>query len=369
MYDYIIVGAGFYGSVFAREVKDAGKSVLVLEKRDHIGGNCFSYDYKNTHINIHKYGPHIFHTSNKDVWEYVNRFSPFIQYYHKVFSTFKGRVYSLPINLQTINYFYNVNLKPYEVPSFLKDKQSSISKPANLEEQAISIVGRDLYEAFFKGYTIKQWDVDPKDLPAKIITRLPVRFSYNDSYYNDIYQGLPVNGYTPLFEKLLQEIPVKLNTDYFTKRDYWRSNCKVLVYTGPLDRYFEYQFGRLSWRSIRFEMEDVGYDDYQGAATMNFADPEVPYTRIVEPKHFYKDRAYPAGKTVIIKEYSCVNDDEPYYPVRLRRDRDNLTKYKLLARKENNVIFGGRLGDYKYYDMHHVVRAALKKAQGSLGSI
>lgn len=363
MYDFVIVGAGFFGAVFAYEAKKADKKVLVIEKRDHIGGNCYSYDYPKTNINIHKYGPHIFHTSSKNIWEYINSFAVFNDYRHRVLTTARGKVYSLPINLATINKFYNLNLTPDEAGEFLKSKIPEIPFPGNLEEKAISLIGRELYETFIKGYTIKQWNCDPKDLPPEIITRLPVRTTYNDVYYDDDYQGMPVGGYTLIFEKLLKDIPVELKTDFFEKREYWRSVAKTLVYTGPLDLYFNYRYGKLRWRSCRFEIEKMQVDDYQGVSIMNYADREVPYTRIVESKHFYRETADLCRSTVIVREYPCDDQAEPYYPVRLKADLEILAKYQEAQSQESDVIFGGRLAEYKYYNMDQVISRALECAE------
>jgi UDP-galactopyranose mutase len=367
MYDFVVVGAGLFGAVFAHEAKRAGKKVLIIEKRDHIGGNCYSYDDTQTHINIHKYGPHIFHTPDRNVWNYIKSFADFNDYRHRVLTTAGGKIYPLPINLATINQFYHLNLTSNEAGEFLKSKTSAISNPQNLEEKAISLIGKELYEAFIKGYTIKQWDCDPRELPAEVITRLPVRSSDNDLYYDDDYQGMPAGGYTPIIEKLLNGISVELKTDFFEKRDYWRSIAKTLVYTGPLDRYFNYYHGKLRWRSCRFEIEKMKLDNYQNVSVMNYADKEVSYTRIIEPKHFYPERAHLSKGTIIIKEYSCDNPEEPYYPVRLKTDQEMLAKYQKAQNQEKDVIFGGRLAEYKYYDMYQVIAKALQQAEKALG--
>lgn len=362
MYDFVVVGAGLFGAVFAHEVNKAGKKVLVIEKRDHIGGNCYSYDDPETDINIHKYGPHIFHTPDKRIWNYINTFADFNNYQHRVLTTAGGKVYSLPINLATINRFYNLNLTPAEAAEFLKSKTSNIASPQNLEDKAVSLIGRELYEAFIKGYTIKQWNCDPVELPAEVITRLPVRTSYNDIYYHDNYQGMPVGGYEPIFEKLLENVPLELETDFFEKRDYWKSVAGTLVYTGPIDRYFDYRWGNLRWRSCRFEMERMSLNDYQGVSIMNYADRDVPYTRILEPKHFYRERAHLSRGTVIIREYPCDDPAQPYYPVRLKTDQEILAKYQEAQSREKDVVFGGRLAEYKYYDMWQVISRALEQA-------
>lgn len=368
MLDFVVVGAGVFGSVFAHEIKKTGKKVLVIEKRDHIGGNCYSYDDPETRINIHKYGPHIFHTPDKTIWTYINLFAEFNDYHHRVKTTAGGKIYSLPINLATINQFFNLNLTPDEAAAFLKAKSSGAGKPANLEDKAISLIGRELYEAFIKGYTTKQWGCDPRDLPAAIINRLPVRTTDNDLYYDDDYQGIPLGGYTPIFEKLLKGVPVELKTDFFDKRDYWKSVAKQLVYTGPIDRYFNYRFGRLTWRSIRCEIEKSPLNDYQSVSIMNYADREIPYTRIIEPKHFYPDQVHSSRGTVIIREYPHHDPSEPYYPVGLKADREILVKYQQAQTNEKNVIFGGRLAEYKYFDMYQVIAGALQKVKTLTGT-
>ncbi len=270
----------------------------------------------------------------------------------------------MPINLGTINSFYNINLKPFELEQFISGKREHFATPRNLEEMAVSLVGRDLYGAFIKGYTIKQWDCEPKDLPADIITRLPVRRSYYDSYYSDIYQGLPLKGYTDLFRNMLNKVPVEISIDFFADREYWRKRCKFLIYTGPIDRYFDYAQGELTWRSVRFESELVNVDDYQGTSVMNYADLDVPYTRIHEPKHLHPEKNYQSKSTVVIKEYSAKCPDEPYYPVNFVKDREICHKYMNKAAKEKGVFFGGRLAEYKYYDMHAVIEKALIDVRG-----
>lgn len=365
-YNYIIVGAGFFGAVFAQQAKECGKSVLVLEKRSHIGGNCYSYDYQDTNINIHAYGTHIFHTNDKKLWDYVNRFTEFNRYQHRVLTTYQNRVYLMPINLGTINAFYGTNLKPSEVDEFLESKRGKISNARNLEEKAISLIGKELYETFIKGYTIKQWGCDPTDLPPSIITRLPVRSSYHDSYFNDFYQGIPIGGYTPIFERMLEGIPVELEIDFSEDMSYWAERCEKIIYTGPIDRYFNYEFGRLNWRSVYFDIKQLDVNDYQGTSVMNYADIKVPYTRIHEPKHLHLERKFNPNETVIIKEHSQVNNDEPYYPVNFDSDKAMLAKYQLMQADEKNVIFGGRLAQYKYYDMHQVIASALSTARQEL---
>jgi UDP-galactopyranose mutase len=366
IYDYLVVGSGLYGSVFAQQATEAGRSVKVIEKRAHVGGNCYSHAYEDTNIIVHAYGTHIFHTSDAEIWNYVNRFSEFNRYQHRVLTTHRSRVYSMPINLGTINAFYGVNLRPHEVEGFLATKRGAIANPANLEEKAISLIGRDLYEAFIRGYTRKQWGCDPKLLPASIITRLPVRSSYNDGYFDDLYQGIPVGGYTPIFERMLHGIPVELNTDFLADAEYWRRRARKVVYTGPIDAYFDYEHGRLNWRSIRFETEQVATDDFQGTAVMNYADEDVAYTRIHEPRHLHPEGRFPPGVSVVVREYSLVDNDRPYYPVNFDEDKEKLAKYRALQAREGWTLFGGRLAQYRYYDMHQVIGAALKAAKTEL---
>jgi UDP-galactopyranose mutase len=365
-YDYVIVGSGIFGSVFAQQAREAGKSVLVIERRPHIGGNCYSYDYEDSGINIHAYGTHIFHTNDERIWKYVNRFTEFNRYQHRVLTTYRNKVYSMPINLGTVNSFYGVNLKPSEVSSFLASKRGNIERPANLEEKAINLIGRDLYDAFIKGYTTKQWGCHPRELPASIITRLPVRESYDDSYFDDRFQGIPVQGYTPMFERLLEGVPVELNTDFFDDRDYWLRRGRKIVYTGPIDRFFDYEFGRLNWRSVRFEFDDIAERDFQGTSVMNYAEVEVPYTRIHEPKHLHPERKASNQRTIIVREYSHIDDDEPYYPVNFDADKEKLARYVDLQDKFPQFVFGGRLASYKYYDMHQVVAQSLTTAKNEL---
>ena len=363
IYDYVVVGAGFFGAVFAREATDAGKTVLVVEKRGHIGGNCYTYEFEDSGIIVPLYGPHIFHTDSPEIWQYLHRFTEFNRYQHRPLTTHAGKVYTLPINLGTINAFYGVTLTPGDVQAFLRERTPTIPEPKNFEEKAISLIGPDLYNAFFKGYSTKQWKMDLTKLPAELITRLPVRQSYYDSYYEDRYQGMPLHGYTAVFERLLDGIPVELNTDFGVDRSYWRSRCQTLVYTGPVDEYFDCCYGQLRWGSVRFETESVPVPDYQGTSVMNFADSDVAYTRIVEPKHFHRERRFSEDRTVIIREYSCFDAARPYYPVRLAEDLALLERYRALAANEPGVIFGGRLAEYKYYDMDDVVAEALSTAK------
>ncbi len=361
-FDYLVVGAGMFGAVCAEQIRKKGKSVLVIEKREHVGGNCYTYDFDGTNINVHRYGTHIFHTSSKNTWEYINQFTEFNRYQHRVLTTYRDRVYVLPINLGTVNAFFGLNLKPREFADFIASKRENIATPSDLESKAVSLIGKELYEAFIKGYTIKQWQRDPKDLPADIITRLPVRSSYFDSYFDDIYQGIPVDGYTPIFERMLSGIEIKLGVDFLAERDYWTKQCETVVYTGPIDRYFGYIYGNLGWRSVRMETELLAIEDYQGTSVMNYADENVPYTRIHEFKHLHREKRHTPKATVVTKEYPAEINSDPYYPVNSPSDREILTRYHALAHQERHTVFGGRLAQYKYFDMNHAIEAALAAA-------
>lgn len=363
-FKYLIVGAGLFGSVVAERIASQKKeNVLLIDKRDHIGGNCFSEIEKETGIEVHKYGSHIFHTDKMEVWEYIRNFMTLNQYRHHVFTTYKNKVYQMPINLFTVNHFYNKNIKPSELNDFIKaeSEKENIKEPKNLEEKAVSLIGRPLYEAFIEGYTKKQWETDPKSLPPDIITRLPFRNNYNSEYFDDPVQGIPIEGYESLFKKLLSndKITLKLNTDYFSIKDQIPESVAI-IYTGPIDRFFEYKYGKLGWRTIKFSTEVVDIDDYQGTAVMNFADPEIPYTRVHEFKHYHSERKYDSGKTVIVKEYSkyAKDGEEPYYPINTKENMEMLLKYQSI--NTDNTYFGGRLGVYKYFDMDDVILSALK---------
>lgn len=365
--DYLIVGAGFYGAVMAERIANRlNRTVLLIDKRNHIGGNCYSVIDEETGIEYHTYGTHVFHTNSVDVWRYINRFTEFNGYYHQVLTTHKGRVYQMPINLETINSFYNVNLRPFEVRKFLQKEieKENIATPRNLEEKAISLVGRRLYEAFIKGYTIKQWNKDPKDLPATIIERLPMRTNYNENYFVDArWQGIPLDGYTKIFERMLDSpnIQVLLNCDYFECRLEFKFK-KSLIYTGPIDRYFDYCEGELEWRSIMINRRVEEVKDYQGIAVMNYADVEIPFTRIHEPRHLHPERNYNSGKTLLFEEIPRqAKGLDFYYPVADENNENILKRYKSLASKEKNVHIGGRQGDYAYYDMDKTILAALTK--------
>ncbi|MEU0797867.1 UDP-galactopyranose mutase [Amycolatopsis sp. NPDC005961] len=367
-YDLVVVGSGFFGlTVAERAAAELGKKVLILERRSHIGGNAYSEAEPETGIEVHKYGAHLFHTSNKRVWDYVNRFTEFTGYQHRVFARVKDQVYSFPMNLGLINQFFGKAHTPDEARELIAKQASEFDTNAaeNLEEKAISLVGRPLYEAFIRGYTAKQWENDPKNLGANIITRLPVRYTYDNRYFNDTYEGLPVNGYTAWLEKMAEHenIDIRLNVDYFDVREHIPAGTPT-VYTGPLDRYFGYSAGRFTWRTVDFESEVAQTGDFQGAPVINYNDQEVPYTRIIEFRHFHPERDYPKDKTVIFREFSrfANEEDEPYYPINTPENREKLEAYRELAKteaREKNVLFGGRLGTYKYLDMHMAIGSAL----------
>jgi UDP-galactopyranose mutase len=363
-FDVIVVGAGFYGATIAERAAALGRKVCVLERRSHVGGNSYSEIDANTGIEFHKYGSHLFHTNSEDVWRYLHRFTTFTNYRHRVLTIHKGQVYSMPINLGTTCAFFGRYLTPAQAQELLR-RQTEGANPANarnLEEKAIALIGRPLYEAFIRGYTKKQWQTDPRNLPASIINRLPVRFNFDPYYFNDKYEGLPTDGYTAVFRRMLDSprIDVRLGVDFFDVRESLRPE-QLIVYSGPIDRYFDYRLGELSWRTLDFEREAVDCDDYQGAAVINYADEDVPYTRIHEFKHLHPERGYPGGRTLICREYSrrARRGDEPYYPVNTARDRPLFAAYKELAARETNVLFGGRLGSYQYLDMHQAIAAAL----------
>ncbi len=367
-YKYIIIGAGFLGATVAERIANVlNEEVLILEKRNHLGGNCHSQCDPKSGIEYHTYGTHIFHTSNPDVWEYINKFTSFNSYRHQVLTTYKDKVYQMPINLETINAFYNINLKPYEVEEFLdrERKKANIRNPDdNFETMGISLIGKPLYEAFIQGYTKKQWGKDPKDLPAAIIKRLPFKKNYDESYYRSFWQGIPFNGYGAIFKKMLSspKIKVNLNTDFFKIRD--KINPKsTIIYSGPIDQLFNYCFGKLEWRSLRFEHKYVNVDDYQGTSVMNYAEESIPYTRIHEWKHLHPEREeiYRKDLTLITKEYSIEdNGENPYYPIGGDKNREILAKYNNEAKKLKNFIIGGRLGEYKYHDMHQTIAKGLE---------
>jgi UDP-galactopyranose mutase len=357
-YDYLIVGAGLYGSIFAYEMNKKGKKCLVIDKRNYIGGNIYTEEIEG--INVHKYGAHIFHTSNKEVWEYINQFCEFNNYINSPIANYKGEIYNLPFNMNTFNKLWGVKT-PREAQEKIEEqkKEYGIVKPKNLEEQAISLIGKDIYEKLIKGYTEKQWGRDAKDLPSFIIKRLPVRFTYDNNYFNDRYQGIPIGGYTKIIEKILEGIEVRLNSNFFDKREEYENIADKIVFTGMIDEYYNYCFGKLEYRSLKFETEVLSEENYQGNAVVNYTEREIPYTRIIEHKHFEYGQQ---EKTVITREYPIEwkEGDEPYYPVNNERNNELYLKYKELADKEEKVIFGGRLGEYKYYDMDRVIERVVK---------
>lgn len=358
MYDYLIVGSGLFGSVFAHEANKKGKRVKVIEKRNHIGGNIYCDNISG--INVHKYGAHIFHTNDKDIWDYVNAFVEFNRYTNSPMALSKGKLYNLPFNMNTFYQLWGVT-----TPQEAKDKISEQSKeydkiePSNLQEQAISLVGRDIFETLIKEYTEKQWGRDCRELPAFIIKRLPVRFTFDNNYFNDKYQGVPIGGYNKLIDGLLNDIEVETDIDYFNDRESWDCQARKIIYTGPIDRYFNYVYGKLDYRSLKFENEILNMQNFQGNAVVNYIDAAYPFTRIIEHKHFEFGNQ---EKTVITKEYpkEFEEGDEYYYPVNDSKNNRLFSQYKTLAALETNVIFGGRLAEYKYYDMHQVIASALK---------
>jgi UDP-galactopyranose mutase len=365
--DLVVVGSGFFGLTVAERVaNELGKRVLVVERRSHLGGNAYSAPEETTGIEVHQYGAHLFHTSNERVWEYVNRFSAFTGYVHRVYTTYQGEVYPLPINLGTVNQFFRKALSPTEARELIHQQADEIDsgEAKNLEEKGISLIGRPLYEAFIRGYTAKQWQTDPKELPASIISRLPVRYTYDNRYFNDTYEGLPVDGYTGLLTRMTESplIEVRLDTDFFDVRDEVVPEGVPVLYTGPLDRYFGYSEGRLGWRTLDFVQEVVDVGDFQGTSVMNYADEDVPFTRIHEFRHFHPERDYPQDRSVIVREYSrfAEDDDEPYYPINTATDREMLLRYREKARAEQGVLFGGRLGTYQYLDMHMAIASAFR---------
>ena len=377
--DLVVVGSGLFGLTIAERVaSQLGKRVLIIERRPHLGGNAYSEREAETGIEVHVYGAHLFHTSNKRVWDYVNQFTSFTNYQHRVFGKYDGQVYSLPMNLSLINSFFGKSHTPDEAKALIAEQASEIdtAAAANLEEKAISLIGRPLYEAFIKGYTAKQWQTDPKNLPAGNITRLPVRYTFDNRYFSDTYEGLPVDGYTAWLENMAADdkIDVVLDTDWFDVRDAVRaaSPDAPVVYTGPLDRYFDYADGELGWRTLDFEMEVLPTGDFQGTPVMNYNDADIEFTRIHEFRHFHPERKdYPTDKTVIMREYSrfAERSDEPYYPINESTDREKLAAYRERAKAETaaaKVLFGGRLGTYQYLDMHMAIASALTMFDNTL---
>ncbi len=369
MYDYLVVGAGLYGAIFAHEAKNAGKSVVVIDKRPNIAGNVFTEKVQGIHL--HKYGAHIFHTNDKAVWDYINQFATFNRFTNSPVANYKGEIYSLPFNMYTFNKMWGVTT-PKEAEKKINEQRTEfVGEPQNLEEQAISLVGRDIFEKLVKGYTEKQWGRDCKELPSFIIKRLPVRLTYDNNYFNALYQGIPIGGYTKMVENILNGIEVRLNVDFLKERDPYKNIAKKIVFTGPIDGYFNYMFGNLEYRSVRFEHELMDVENYQGNAVVNYTDREIPWTRIIEHKWFQfgkDDNGKDLDKTIISKEYSSEwkPGDEPYYPVNDYKNNNLYQAYKKLADAEPNVIFGGRLGEYKYYDMDVTIASVLELCKKEL---
>lgn len=361
-YDYLIVGSGLYGATFAYLAKQKGKKCLVIDKRAHLGGNIYCDDVEGIHV--HKYGAHIFHTSNKQVWDFVNSFVPFNRYTNCPVANYKGKLYNLPFNMNTFYAMWGVITPDAAAEKIEKQKkESGIVDPKNLEEQAISLIGKDIYEVLVKEYTEKQWGRDCRDLPAFIIKRLPVRFTFDNNYFNDAYQGIPIGGYNKLIEGLLDGIETKLNTDYFETREYWNNVADKIVFTGKIDEFYGYKFGKLEYRTVRFETETLNISNYQGNAVVNYTSHEQPYTRVIEHKHFEPENpSYKNQITVISKEYSTEWKEgmEPFYPVNDEKNTQVYGLYKKLAEEEKNVLFGGRLAEYKYYDMDDIIEKVMK---------
>jgi UDP-galactopyranose mutase len=355
-YDYLIVGAGMFGSVCAHELTKQGKKCLVIDSRNHIGGNCYTKNINGIHV--HSYGAHIFHTNDKKLWDYVSQFAEFKQYTHNVIANYKDEMYTLPFNMWTFNQMWGVNT-PEEAKEII-ESQKFKGEITNLEEQAMSMVGKDIYEKLIKGYTEKQWNRPCTSLPPSIIKRLPVRFTWDSNYFNDKYTGIPIGGYSQIFDKMLEGIDVLLNTDYFELKDYYDSIANKVIYTGPIDKFFDYQYGKLEYKSLRWETEQLEQDNFQGNPVINYTDSEVPYTRILEHKWF--DHQSQKG-TIISREYPTDYDgtNEPYYPIRDTKNTDTYNKYQELTKSLDKYIFGGRLGTYVYYDMHQIIAQALKK--------
>lgn len=361
-YDYLVVGSGLYGATFAYEAAKRGKRVKVIEKRDHIAGNIYTKEVDG--IQVHQYGAHIFHTSNKQIWQYINQFAEFNRYTNSPVANYKGEIYNMPFNMNTFNKMWGV-VTPKEAMAKINEQRQEMAgkEPQNLEEQAISLIGRDIYEKLVKGYTEKQWGQKATDLPAFIIRRLPVRLTYDNNYFNDNYQGIPIGGYTQIVEKMLSSdlIDVELGVDFFDKKDEYLKKYPRVLFTGPIDQFFDYQLGELEYRSLRFETEELNEDNHQGNAVVNYTDAETPFTRIIEHKHFEFGKG-DKGKTIITREYPADwhRGDEPYYPVNNSHNNSLYKEYRKLAEKTPNVMFGGRLGQYRYYNMDQVLSAALK---------
>lgn len=364
-YDYLVVGTGLFGAIFAYEANKRGKKCLVIDKRNHVAGNIYTENIEG--INVHKYGAHIFHTSNEEVWNYIQQFAKFNRYTNSPIANYKGEIYNMPFNMNTFNKLWGV-ITPKEAKEKIEEekRQAGIEEPKNLEEQAISLVGKTIYEKLVKGYTEKQWGKKATELPSFIIKRLPVRFTYDNNYFNDLYQGIPMGGYTQIIEKMLEGIDVKLNYDYFEHREELDNIANKTIFTGQIDKYYDYKFGELEYRSLRFETEILDMQNYQGNAVVNYTEYEIPYTRIIEHKHFEFDTTSP--KTIVTKEYpdSWNKEKEPYYTINNERNNKLYEKYAELASKDNKVIFGGRLGSYKYYDMDKVILEALNTVNKEL---
>ena len=375
--DLVVVGSGLFGlTVAERAAREMGLKVTMIDRRSHLGGNAYSENEERTGIEVHRYGAHLFHTSNERVWEYVNRFTAFTNYVHRVYTRHKGEVFPMPINLGTINQFFRAAYSPGEARDLIREQAGELAgtDPQNLNDKGIQLIGRPLYEAFIKHYTGKQWQTDPKDLPASIISRLPVRYTYDNRYFNDTHEGLPVDGYTAWLERMADHpnIDVRLDTDFFDdSQEFSKSNVVgqvPVVYTGPVDRYFDYAQGDLSWRTIDLEEEVLDIEDFQGTSVMNYPDEDVPFTRIHEFRHFHPERDYTKDATVIMREFSrfAEKSDEPYYPVNTQADREKLLAYRDLAKEESSVLFGGRLGTYKYLDMHMAIGSALSMVDNKI---
>lgn len=366
MYNYLIVGSGLYGALFAYEAAKRGKSVLVLEKRDHIGGNIYCENVSG--INVHKYGAHIFHTNNKEVWDYIQQFAQFNRYTNSPIANYKGEIYNLPFNMNTFHQMWGV-FTPDEAMRIIEEQKAAhkTENPSNLEEQAINLVGMDIYEKLVKGYTEKQWGRKCEELPPFIIKRLPVRFTYDNNYFNDMYQGIPMGGYTKIIEKMLDGIEVRLNTDFLADREKYEAMAEKVIYTGAIDAYYDYCYGNLEYRTVSFETEELSAANYQGNAVVNYTDAETPFTRIIEHKHFEYGTQ---PTTVISREYpkEWNPGDEPYYPVNNEKNQELYRRYAELAEKNEKVLFGGRLGEYKYYDMDKVIESALNAVKAAFGS-
>ncbi len=363
-YDYLIVGSGLFGSIFAYEANKVGKKCLVIDKRSHIGGNIYTETVEG--INVHKYGAHIFHTNNKEVWDYIQQFAEFNRYTNSPVAVYKNEIYNLPFNMNTFNKLWGV-VTPEEAKNKIEEEKSriNINEPKNLEEQAISLVGQTIYEKLIKGYTEKQWGKPCKELPSFIIKRLPVRFIYDNNYFNDNYQGIPIGGYTKIIEKMLKDIDLNLNCDFFDNREKFENIANKIIYTGPIDAFYNYKYGNLEYRSLRFETELLDKENYQGNAVVNYTEFKIPYTRIIEHKHF-ENTSF--EKTVITREYpdSWDINKEPYYPINNEKNNELYEKYLKLSKEDNTVVFGGRLGQYKYYDMDKIIAEALELVKKEL---